>query len=196
MIIEFDENGFAVRDDVTTVYVIDGNREYTGSVEMVISQGTSLPPRAFMDKPPKAEKGKAILRADDGSGWVLVPDYRGNTAYAKDTSGNITVSLPGEIDENYTLLKPETEFDYWDTDKWKTDASKLKAAQQAEAINQKAYLLNSSSQEISTLQDAVDLEMATESEAARLLALKKYRVLLNRVDTSTAPDIIWPSAPN
>ncbi|HBU6521042.1 TPA: tail fiber assembly protein, partial [Escherichia coli] len=24
---------------------------------------------------------------------------------------------------------------------------------------------------------------------------KKYRVLLNRVDTSTAPDIEWPAAP-
>ncbi|EKK0235785.1 tail fiber assembly protein, partial [Escherichia coli] len=25
---------------------------------------------------------------------------------------------------------------------------------------------------------------------------KKYRVLLNRIDTSTAPDIVWPEIPS
>ncbi|EKP6447356.1 tail fiber assembly protein, partial [Escherichia coli] len=27
-------------------------------------------------------------------------------------------------------------------------------------------------------------------------AWKKYRVLLNRVDTSVAPDIVWPDEPS
>ncbi|MBB7113412.1 tail fiber assembly protein, partial [Escherichia coli] len=44
-------------------------------------------------------------------------------------------------------------------------------------------------------QDAVDLEIATEEETSLLEAWKKYRVLLNRVDTSTAPDIEWPTNP-
>ncbi len=42
-------------------------------------------------------------------------------------------------------------------------------------------------------QDAADLEIATEEETSLLEAWKKYRVLLNRVDTSTAPDIEWPT---
>lgn len=45
------------------------------------------------------------------------------------------------------------------------------------------------------LQDAVDLEIATEEERSLLEAWNKYRVLLNRVDTSTAPDIEWPANP-
>lgn len=45
------------------------------------------------------------------------------------------------------------------------------------------------------LQDAVDLAMATEAESLQLTAWRKYRVLLTRVDTSTAPDINWPQAP-
>lgn len=45
------------------------------------------------------------------------------------------------------------------------------------------------------VQDAVDLEIATEEENSLLEAWKKYRVLLNRVDTSTAPDIEWPAVP-
>ncbi|AVE96924.1 TPA: tail fiber assembly protein [Escherichia coli] len=35
------------------------------------------------------------------------------------------------------------------------------------------------------------MEIATEEEKALLAAWKTYRVLLNRVDTSVAPDIEW-----
>lgn len=48
---------------------------------------------------------------------------------------------------------------------------------------------------ITPLQDAADLDIATEAETAALAAWKQYRVLLNRVDTSTAPDISWPVQP-
>ncbi|MEG1787544.1 MAG: tail fiber assembly protein, partial [Citrobacter sp.] len=44
-------------------------------------------------------------------------------------------------------------------------------------------------------QDAVDLGIATEAEASLLLAWKKYRVLINRVDTSQTSDINWPDCP-
>ncbi|ENE0102916.1 tail fiber assembly protein [Escherichia albertii] len=45
------------------------------------------------------------------------------------------------------------------------------------------------------LQEAVDLDIATEEETSLLEVWKKYRVLLNRVDTSVAPDIEWPAVP-
>ena len=35
----------------------------------------------------------------------------------------------------------------------------------------------------------------TEEETSLLEAWKKYRVLLNRVNTTTAPDIEWPTVP-
>ncbi|KTI34166.1 tail fiber assembly protein [Enterobacter roggenkampii] len=63
------------------------------------------------------------------------------------------------------------------------------------ATCKKTELLNEASILITTLQDAVDLDMATEKEAALLLAWKKYRVLLNRINPNDAPDIIWPEVP-
>ena len=39
------------------------------------------------------------------------------------------------------------------------------------------------------------LQIATEEEASLLEAWKKYRVLLNRVDISIAPDIEWHAVP-
>lgn len=46
--------------------------------------------------------------------------------------------------------------------------------------------------EISWLQDAVDVGIATDEETAALAAWKKYRVLLMRVDTA---DPAWPTPP-
>ncbi|EFH6041019.1 tail fiber assembly protein [Escherichia coli] len=65
-----------------------------------------------------------------------------------------------------------------------------------QAEQQKANLIAEASQTISILQDAVDLDMATDEERTQLTTLKKYRVLLSRVDTSKAPDIDWPEEPD
>nr|MDM8612802.1 tail fiber assembly protein [Escherichia coli] len=59
----------------------------------------------------------------------------------------------------------------------------------------KNNLMQVASEHIAPLQDAADLEIATEEENSLLEAWKKYRVLLNRVNTTTAPDIEWPVAP-
>ncbi len=64
-----------------------------------------------------------------------------------------------------------------------------------EAEETKNNLMQVASEHIAPLQDAADLEIATEEETSLLEAWKKYRVLLNRVDTSTAPDIEWPTNP-
>ncbi|WP_425028279.1 tail fiber assembly protein [Pantoea brenneri] len=66
----------------------------------------------------------------------------------------------------------------------------------AQAEQQKSSFLAEASQKISILQDAVDLDMATDDETSQLTAWKKYRVLLNRIDTSKAPDIKWPNKPS
>ena len=49
---------------------------------------------------------------------------------------------------------------------------------------------------IAPLQDADELGVATADEKSRLLAMKKYRIALNRIDASAAPDIEWPEAPD
>ncbi|WP_048608965.1 tail fiber assembly protein, partial [Providencia rettgeri] len=65
----------------------------------------------------------------------------------------------------------------------------------AEAEQQKQSLLAEANNTISPLQYAVDLGMATDEEKAQLTTWKTYLVYLNRIDTSTAPDIEWPVKP-
>ncbi|HDR2560019.1 TPA: tail fiber assembly protein [Enterobacter ludwigii] len=59
----------------------------------------------------------------------------------------------------------------------------------------KIELMGVANSRIQPLQDAVELGEATETEAARLIAWKKYRVLLNRVDTSLGTEPDWPELP-
>lgn len=48
---------------------------------------------------------------------------------------------------------------------------------------------------IQPLQDANDLGIATDAEASQLIAWKKYRVLLMRINTKVTEEIIWPAQP-
>ncbi|WP_272684628.1 tail fiber assembly protein [Providencia sp. PROV130] len=65
----------------------------------------------------------------------------------------------------------------------------------AEAEYQKQALLTEATAAIAPLQDAVDLGIATDEERGQLKKWKNYRVLINRVDTSIAPNINWPEKP-
>lgn len=67
----------------------------------------------------------------------------------------------------------------------------------AEAGAQKDKLMSEASSIIAPLEDAAnpDINIATDDEKTQLVAWRKYRVLLSRIDTSLAPDIVWPSKP-
>lgn len=60
---------------------------------------------------------------------------------------------------------------------------------------EKSRLLAIATVVIDPLQDAVDLEIATDKEAASLKAWKTYRVMVNRIDVTKAPNIDWPNTP-
>ncbi len=78
-----------------------------------------------------------------------------------------------------------------------TDPKPLSQEQlQQQAKNKQSELMNVATEAIAPLQDAVDLDEATDDELAILKKWKQYRVTLNRLDLSTAPDIDWPSVPD
>jgi hypothetical protein len=65
--------------------------------------------------------------------------------------------------------------------------------------NQAAYRKQSEMAEaedvIAPLERAVKRDMATDEEKTQLEAWERYSVLLSRVDTDKAPDIVWPDKP-
>ena len=136
----------------------------------------------------------AVFNSDESS-WHLVEDHRGKTVYDVASGNALFISELGPLPENVTWLSPEGEFQKWNGTAWVKDAEAEKLFRIREAEETKNSLMQVASEHIAPLQDAVDLEIATEEETSLLEAWKKYRVLLNRVDTSTAPDIEWPTNP-
>lgn len=63
------------------------------------------------------------------------------------------------------------------------------------ADGDKKRLLAEATAAIAPLNDAVEEDMATDEELKQLKAWRTYRVMLNRVDVSKAPDITWPDKP-
>lgn len=72
-----------------------------------------------------------------------------------------------------------------------TSPEQLRAIADAEKLR----LLTNASVLMGPLQDAVDSEEASDAEKSSLAAWKKYRIQLNRLDVSKAPDITWPEPP-
>ncbi|MFK0088732.1 tail fiber assembly protein [Pseudomonas sp. NPDC090755] len=72
-----------------------------------------------------------------------------------------------------------------------------KPSAEALVLAKRDSLLRIAALRIAPLQDAVDIEEATDAEKAELVLWKKYRVALNRVqDQPGYPDTInWPAMP-
>ncbi|MBJ2931959.1 tail fiber assembly protein, partial [Salmonella enterica subsp. enterica serovar Newport] len=106
----------------------------------------------------------------------------------------VYISAPGPLPENVTSVSPGGEYQKWDSKAkvWVKDEEAEKAAQLRQAEETKNNLLQMATEKIAPLQDAVDLEEATDDEKARLLTWKKYRVQINRVDITNP---VWPEQP-
>ncbi|MFS1538110.1 MAG: tail fiber assembly protein [Candidatus Phlomobacter fragariae] len=122
-------------------------------------------------------------------------DYRGTKAYNKATAKREEITEIGEIPGNLTMIAPDVLFPVWDGVRWITDKEAEKKDAIQSAKYEKHYQIDSASEIIQPLQDAVDLDMATDEEKIQLRNWKFYRLSLHRKDISTAPDIDWPKKP-
>ncbi|MBQ0345902.1 tail fiber assembly protein [Citrobacter freundii] len=190
------ENGFAVTAGEITVFNYDSQtRVYLSQSIEFIPVGVGIPANACIDKPLSDKKSYVVCRNSKLSGWEYLADHRGETVWNIKTGQPLQVTAPGDYPADTTLYEPTTPYDKWNGERWVTDDAAQKAAEVAAANGNKAALIKSASEQIEPLQDAVDLDMATEDEKARFNEWRKYRVLLTRVDTSAAPAITWPEVP-
>lgn len=189
----FDSNLIATQAGTVQVFHFDmASREFIGTEEIYIHVGVGLPAFSCLEEPPVQTEYQVAVRSEDNAAWSVTDDYRGITVYDIQTLASRVITEPGPIPDTVTRSVPLTPYDKWDGSAWVTDADALHAADVTAADVQKKQLITQVSADISILQDAVTLNMATDEEKSRLTSLQAYRVLLNRVDTSLAPDIVWP----
>ncbi|MEM8085359.1 tail fiber assembly protein [Morganella morganii] len=192
----FDENGLATVPGWAEVYCCHPlTREYTGKSMDEVPLGFSLKADAYPDKPELPAPGFAIVRSEDGKRWLHVEDHRGKTGYDKTTKEKIQINTIGALPDNLTLLEPQTLFDKWNGKIWVTDKAEQHAHDVTVAENQKTILLAGAEQEIAMLERKIRLNMATDTDRAKLTEWEIYSVQVTDTDTSAGAGTEWPTPP-
>ncbi|EDG9409305.1 tail fiber assembly protein [Salmonella enterica subsp. enterica serovar Tennessee] len=168
--------------------------EFIGAGDAYIPPHTGLPANCTDIAPPDILASHIAVFDAETQTWNLKEDHRGETVYDTTTGNQVYISDPGPLPENVTSVSPGGGYKKWDSKAkvWVNDEAAEAAARLREAEGTKSRLLQTAAEKIAPLQDAVDLGIATDDEKAQLDEWKKYRVLVNRVDTSN-PD--WPEQP-
>ncbi|EAP1281230.1 tail fiber assembly protein [Salmonella enterica] len=166
--------------------------EFIGAGDAYIPPHTGLPANCTDIAPPDIPASHIAVFDAETETWRLHEDHRGETVYDTTTGNQVYISSPGPLPENVTSVSPDGEYQKWNGKAWVKDEVAETAARLREAEGIKSRLLQTAAEKIAPLQDAVDLEIATDDEKVQLDEWKKYRVLVNRVDT-TNPD--WPDVP-
>jgi len=159
----------------------------------------------------RGEDGALHLQSEDGQDWYdvreeLSPETLKIAFQADGVIRQQTYDAQGMFPENLSVTEISKE-DVPDElperldGNWVFDGKKIapRIIPESELIAQaeetRAQLMAEANQKITPLQDASDLDIATEDELAQLKAWKTYRVLLSRVDISIVPDVDWPVQP-
>ncbi|EAA4201045.1 tail fiber assembly protein [Salmonella enterica] len=176
-----------------TIYNLRSDtNEFIGAGDAYIPPHTGLPANCTDIAPPDIPASHIAVFDAETEMWSLHEDNRGETVYDTTTGNQVYISSPGPLPENVTSVSPDGEYQKWNGKAWVKDEVAETAARLREAEGTKSRLLQTAAEKIAPLQDAVDLEIATDDEKVQLDEWKKYRVLVNRVDT-TNPD--WPDVP-
>lgn len=179
-----------------TVFNYDGEtREYLSSSVEFLPVGVGIPANSCLDAPGTIKEGFTVCRTADGKAWEDIADHRGETVYSTTTGEKVTITLPGDYPKDTTTQAPATPYDKWNGTEWKTDTKAQRAAEMAEAERQKNALLAEATAIIAPLADAKAGGYIEDEDAPRLTEWQRYRYRLTKVDTSTAPEIIWPEPP-
>lgn len=122
MTVIFNTDGFAEESGEITVYCTDSQGIYSHSTIEYVSEGGSLASGSYLEEPPPAKQGFAIVREENG--WEYKADHRG-TYYNKETGEQIEHTMLGELPQNLTQIPPLAEPCKWNGTEWVKDEVKI-----------------------------------------------------------------------
>jgi hypothetical protein len=163
------ENGFAIVAGEVVVFNYDGvTREFLSQSTEFLPLGGGVPANACTDKPVSPKSGYVVCRNSNLTGWEYLADHRDETVWNVKTGGAREITAPGDYPVDTTIYPPATPYDKWNGERWVMDEVAQKAAVVAAANATKSELIKRASEQIEPLQDAVDLDMATDDEITQL----------------------------
>lgn len=176
-------------------YNVD-TREYIASSVEYLEVGVGIPANSCIDSPGDSKAGFAICRTSDFIAWEYVIDHRGETVFSIETGEEVFISLPGDYPKNTTTLPPVTQYDNWNGSAWVTDTDAKHAADVEAAEQEKTALLLEAQATIGLWQTELQLGVINDEDKDSLIAWVNYIKTVQVIDTSKAPDIVWPPKPD
>lgn len=154
-----------------------------------------VPGFSTLDAPPAPIEGKVACRIEHTQ-WEQLEDNRG-TIYSTDSGQPREHAVLGPLPDGFTVSPRPSEHHVWQDEAWAFDEQSARTAFISAAVLERNRLQAEATTRIAPLQDAADLEDATEAERVELDAWKRYRIALNRVSLqdSYPKAIKWPSSP-
>ena len=172
-------------------YYFDNTNEMRPYTHQLDATDDTLSPDNALRVKPEFKEG--FHPCEKNGEWVLVEDHRDEIVYDIETKASVKVDYLGSIKEGFTLLEP-FQFSKWNGKKWVLDADEQTTFKIKQNKSLKNSLLNEANENISILQDAIDLDMSEDGDEEKLKAWKKYRILLNRINVSDI-NVIFPEKP-
>lgn len=184
------------KSQVVSVYHISNDTgELLGSQEITIPPHTGLPAYTTQKSPPDLTPGMVPVFDLISGSWSLIEDHRGQIVFSTASGELVEISELGELPEGVTTKVPVDSYQKWDGVNWVDDMEAKHQAAVNSAVELLTRLMHEANTKIAPLNDAVELGIQTDEEITQLTEWKKYRVALSRIDTGTAPDIVWPEIP-
>ncbi|WP_345769354.1 tail fiber assembly protein [Citrobacter amalonaticus] len=192
----FDESGLAITaGDIRCFYYDSLTFEYTGWSDEYIHIGVSMPGRSTDIDPGDEVAGEVAVFKNGG--WDREADHRGEVVYSTADGIASTVDYIGDIKDGFTTDAPATPYDKWDGTRWVTDAAAQHSADVTDAEAEKQQLIEQANAYMNSKQWPGKAAMGrlTDSEKTKYNAWLDYLDALEAVDTTSAPDINWPTPP-
>ncbi|MCV3283466.1 tail fiber assembly protein [Aeromonas veronii] len=191
MSITFDKDGFAEASGWVDAYQCNPlTGEFLGIGESYVTKGAGLPAGAYIDTPPAIQQDKVIVRISRESGWQLLDDFRGQTAYEISSKTAVLITWIGPLPQELTLLEPG-EYDSWNGERWVFDQQLKDQLQMASAKEQQAKKIDEANQQIAILKPAVDGGYAKPEHTQLLADWQRCRYELTLVPEQPG----WPERP-
>ncbi|MCE7580831.1 tail fiber assembly protein [Vibrio fluvialis] len=164
--------------------------------KLILGSGYSskwnIPRNVLLEEPLPAKEGFAVVATADFKNSEYVADFRGKTIYSKfNPLQSKQVEQLGEIEDSWTLKKPETSFDVWNEalDNWQTDLQAQYEAEVQQVTNIRESLYTQIVDRLNNEAKMIRRVEGNEAKAAEYEAQADAAYLKIRADNP------WPIAP-
>lgn len=180
---DFDSEGNANQDGISLCFPFEPtSKELQQPFDFWTMKGSGIPSNATIITPPETSSGEVAI-FNDGK-WENKEDHRGKEIYSKDDGSVLIVKDIGKYGDDYTELKPGSEFDEWKDGAWVKNIDREKESKIADNSALKKNTLTLINQTTQAWQSQLILGIISDQDKSQLKMWMEYYKIVQDLDES------------